>query len=139
MSIAKSESQMDFDPGESERVTRMGSFLRKAKLDELPELFNVLNGDMSIVGPRPEVEEYVRAYTEDFKAILKIRPGFSGYASIKYHNEEEILASKPDPQQYYLYVILPEKLRLAKRYAEEVSFGTDLCIIGNTLTSIVIF
>jgi lipopolysaccharide/colanic/teichoic acid biosynthesis glycosyltransferase len=82
MSIAKSESQMDFDPGESERVTRMGSFLRKAKLDELPELFNVLNGNMSIVGPRPEVEEYVRVCTEDFKAILKIRPGFSGYASI---------------------------------------------------------
>lgn len=139
MSIGENESQREFDPGDTEMVTRMGSFLIKTKLHELPELFNVLNGDMSIVGPRPEVDKYVRAYPEDFDTILKIRPGLSDYASIKYRDEEAILASQPDPEAHYLNVILPDKLRLAKRYAKEISFSTDLCIIRDTLRSIVMF
>lgn len=137
MSIRRNEGHKEFDPGDTDRVTRMGSFLRKTKLDELPELFNVLNGNMSIVGPRPEVEKYVQAYPEDFKMILRIRPGLSDYASIKYRDEGEILASQPDPEAHYLNVILPDKIRLARLYAEDVSFSTDLRIIGDTLRSIV--
>ena len=139
MSMDICESQREFEPGDNARVTRVGSFLRKAKLDELPELFNVFSGDMSIVGPRPEVEKYVRAYPEDFKAILKIRPGLSDFASIKYRDEESILASQPDPEAHYLNVLLPDKVRLARLYAEEISFSTDLRIIRDTLRSIVIF
>ena len=119
------------------RITTFGKLLRKYKLDELPELFNVLTGDMSIVGPSPAVEKYVRAYPEDFSDILKIRPGLSDYASIKYRDEEVILASHHNPEEHYLHVILPDKLRLAKRYAKEISFSTDLHIIRDTLRSIV--
>jgi lipopolysaccharide/colanic/teichoic acid biosynthesis glycosyltransferase len=137
MSIDRNENQREFEPGDNARVTTIGSFLRKAKLDELPELYNVLNGDMSIVGPRPEVEEYVRTYIKHFSDILKIRPGLSGFASIKYRAEESILASQPDPEAQYLNVILPDKLRLAKCYAKEISFSTDLRIIRDTLRSIV--
>jgi len=117
-------------------VTRVGSFLRRTKLDELPEFFNVLNGDMSIVGPRPEVADYVRVYSEDFNQTLKIRPGLSDFSSIKYRNEEAILAGQPDPEAYYLNVILPDKLRLAKLYVKNVSFNTDLQIIIDTIKSI---
>ena len=134
----KKETSSEFDPGSVSRVTKMGYFLRETKLDELPELINILNGDMSIVGPRPEVEKYVQAYPEDFGVILKIRPGLSDYASIKYHSEEKILASQHNPEQFYLNVILPDKLRLARRYAEEISFSTDLRIIRDTLKSIVV-
>ena len=102
MSIARTKNQWEFDPGDIGRVTRVGALLRKTKLDELPELFNVLNGYMSIVGPRPEVYKYVRAYRQDFSAILKIRPGLSDYASIKYSDEEAVLASQPDPEGHYL-------------------------------------
>ncbi len=138
MAIGRITSQEEFDPGDNARVTRVGSFLRKAKVDELPELFNVLKGDMSIVGPKPEVEKYVRTYPEDFNVILKIRPGLSDYASIKYRDEQQILASRPDPRRYYLHVILPEKLRLAKCYVEKVCFRTDVRIIRETLKSIVV-
>ena len=126
----------EFEPGCSTRITRLGRILRKTKIDELPALFNVLLGQMSIVGPRPEVEKYVRAYPEDYKMILKIRPGLSDFASIKYRDEEQILARQPDPEHHYIHVILPDKLRLAKRYAEEVSFKTDIGIIMETFRAI---
>ena len=115
----------------------MGKILRKTKIDELPALFNVVRGEMSIVGPRPEVEKYVRAYPEDYEIVLRIRPGLSDFASIKYRDEEEILAGKPDPDQYYIKVILPDKLDLAKRYIEEMSFRMDLLITITTLKAIV--
>lgn len=137
MVLPRNERKAEFEPGDKSRVTRVGSFLRKLKLDELPELYNVLNGDIGIVGPRPEVEKYVQAYPEDFKMILRIRPGLSDYASIKYSDEEAILASQLDPEKYYLNVILPDKVRLARLYAEEISFSTDLRIIIDTLRSIV--
>ena len=92
---------------------------------------------MSIVGPRPEVEKYINAYPEDFKEILTMRPGLSDYASIKYRDEEVILASHHNPEEHYLHVILPDKLRMAKRYAKEISFSTDLGIIRDTFKSIV--
>ncbi len=137
MCVSENPGQREFDPGDKSRVTRVGLFLRKTKLDELPELFNVLKGDMSIVGPRPEVSKYVHSSPEDFKTILKIRPGLSDYASIKYRSEEAILAAKGDPEHYYVHTILPDKLRLARRYAKEVSLGTDLRIIGDTIRSII--
>lgn len=126
----------EFDPGDASRITKVGAFLRKTKLDELPELYNVLKGDMSIIGPRPEVEKYIRIHCEDFKEVLKIRPGLSDYASIKYRYEEEILAGQDKPETYYLRVILPDKLRLARRYVKEISLSTDLRIIKETLKAI---
>lgn len=137
MTVLRNPEQGEFDPGDKHRITRAGSFLRKTKLDELPELFNVLNGDMSIVGPRPEVEKYVKVYHEDFKEILKIRPGLSDYASVKYRDEETILANQSDPESYYRQVILPDKINLAKRYIKDISFKTDMQIIGETLKCIV--
>jgi lipopolysaccharide/colanic/teichoic acid biosynthesis glycosyltransferase len=137
MSVSSEAVLSEFDPGDHSRVTRVGSFLRRTKLDELPEFFNVINGDMSIVGPRPEVADYVQAYSEDFKLIFKVRPGLSDFASIKYRDEEAILAGKPDPGAYYLNVILPDKLRLAKLYVRNVSFSTDFRIIIDTIKSVV--
>lgn len=136
MAVAEDPLQGEFEPGDNRRVTRVGWFLRRTKLDELPELFNVLNGNMSTVGPRPEVEKYVRAYPEDFKEILKIRPGLSDYASIKYRDEEAMLAGQPDPEGYYREVILPDKLYLARRYLEEMSLRTDMRIIIETIKSV---
>jgi len=136
MAVHGSLMQHEFDPGYIGRVTRIGAFLRKTKLDELPELFNVLTGDMSIVGPRPEVEKYVNFYSEDFKEILKVRPGLSDYASIKYRDEEKILADRAHPEKFYEEEILPDKLHLAKEYIESISFKTDIHIIVETLKSI---
>jgi lipopolysaccharide/colanic/teichoic acid biosynthesis glycosyltransferase len=137
MAVTENLGDGDFDPGDNSRVTKVGSFLRRSKLDELPELFNVLTGDMSIVGPRPEVEKYVKTHQKDFERTLRIRPGLSDFASIKYHDEEAILAGQADPERYYREVILPDKLRLAKRYVEEMSFRTDLKIIKHTINSVV--
>jgi lipopolysaccharide/colanic/teichoic acid biosynthesis glycosyltransferase len=137
MAVSQNPRARDFEPGDDSRVTRAGSFLRKLKLDEVPQLFNVLSGDMSIVGPRPEVEKYVKAYQKDFATILSIRPGLSDFASIKYHDEESILADQTDPETYYREVILPDKLRLAKRYVEEMSLTTDVQIIKDTIKSVV--
>ena len=131
-------SEKEFNPGDSSRVTKLGKILRKTKIDELPELLNVLIGDMSIVGPRPEVALYVEAYPEDFAEILKIRPGLSDLASIKYRAEEIMLQSQVNPEKYYLDEILPDKLRLARNYLEMISFKTDLRIIGDTLKNILV-
>jgi lipopolysaccharide/colanic/teichoic acid biosynthesis glycosyltransferase len=127
---------LQFEPGESGRVTRIGGLLRKTKLDELPELFNVLFGDMSVTGPRPEVKRYVDAYPDEFRVILEVRPGLSDFASIKYRNEEEILASAADPEHHYVAGILPDKLRLAAEFVERLSFRTDMEVISETLRSL---
>jgi lipopolysaccharide/colanic/teichoic acid biosynthesis glycosyltransferase len=102
-------------------------------MDELPSLFNVLKGDMSIVGPRPEVAKYVHLYAKEFDAILRLRPGLSDFASIKYRDEEAILAAHQNPENYYLNVILPDKLNLASLYIEGLSLNSDLHIIKDTL------
>jgi lipopolysaccharide/colanic/teichoic acid biosynthesis glycosyltransferase len=138
MTCDENNASKQFSPGDNSRVTKLGNILRKTKIDELPELFNVVNGDMSIVGPRPEVAFYVEAYREDFVEILKIRPGLSDLASIKYRAEEMILQSHANPEQYYLDVILPDKLRLARQYLEIISFKTDLRILGDTLKHILL-
>jgi len=115
------------------RITRFGRFLRKYKLDELPQLINVLIGDMSFVGPRPEVRKYVDNYTEEQLALLSVRPGITDYASIEYADEGEILGKASDPEKEYLEVVLPRKLELGLKYVNERSFLTDIAIILRTL------
>jgi lipopolysaccharide/colanic/teichoic acid biosynthesis glycosyltransferase len=118
--------------GNDPRVTPVGRLLRKTKLDELPQLLNVLKGDMSLVGPRPEVRRYVEMFHEDYGAILQVRPGMTDLASIKYRDEQAILGSAADPEQEYVHVVLPEKIRLAKEYVARQSFWLDLRIILGT-------
>ena len=119
--------------GSDPRVTRVGQFLRKFKIDELPQLINVLKGDMSLVGPRPEVPEYVQLFREDYEQILRIRPGITDLASLKYRNESVLLAGYADPQAAYRDIILPDKIKLAKEYVQAASLATDLKVILKTL------
>lgn len=118
-------STSDYDP----RITKCGRILRKYKLDELPQLLNVLKGEMSFVGPRPEVEEYVQMYKEDEKRILTVRPGITDWASIWNPDEGAILSKYPDPDQAYLDIIRPKKLELQKKYVDEISFVNDMRIL----------
>lgn len=119
------------------RITRMGYYLRKYKLDELPQLFNVLLGNMSLVGPRPEVRKYVNLYNTVQRQVLSIKPGITDYASIEYSNENEILAKASDPEQVYINEIMPHKLSLNLKYMHEKSFATDIKIIFKTFAKIV--
>lgn len=123
----------DRDP----RITKMGFILRKSKLDELPQLINVLLGDMSLVGPRPEVRRYIDYYTEDQMRVLSVRPGITDNASIRFRNETEILAKQDDPEKYYIEHILQEKAALYLDYVDNRSFVGDLKMIFNTLIAIV--
>jgi lipopolysaccharide/colanic/teichoic acid biosynthesis glycosyltransferase len=120
-----------------QRITRIGRFLRKTKLDELPQLFNVLRGDMSLVGPRPEVERYVNACRKEYEEILKVRPGITDYATIEFRNEEEILKLAEDIESCYLRTILPKKILLYKKYIREMGFMLDLKLIFLTLQKII--
>lgn len=115
------------------RITPLGAVLRKYKLDELPELWNVLIGDMSFVGPRPDVPGYADNLSDDDKIILSLRPGITGPASLKYRNEEEILTEQANPQEYNDKILFPDKVRINKKYIENWSFLTDLQIIFCTL------
>ncbi|TND08099.1 MAG: wcfS [Bacteroidetes bacterium] len=119
--------------GRDNRITRMGYFLRKYKIDELPQLLNVLVGDMSLVGPRPEVRKYVELYNEEQKKVLLARPGITDYASIEYVNENEILGKADDPEKVYIEEIMPAKLKLNLKYIGEMGLGTDLKIIFKTI------
>jgi len=125
-------STSDDDP----RITRIGRVLRKYKLDELPQLINVLLGDMSLVGPRPEVKKFTDLYTEEEKAILTVRPGITDWASIWNPDEGALLAGSSDPDKDYLEKIRPEKIRLQLKYVSEQSFLTDIRIIILTLKTI---
>lgn len=125
-------STADDDP----RITKMGKFIRKFKMDELPQLINVLKGEMSIVGPRPEVQMYVDMFTEEEKAILSVRPGITDWASIWNPDEGAILAGSPDPEKTYMEKIRPEKIRLQLKYVRERSFWNDLKIIAQTIITI---
>ena len=118
------------------RITKSGQFIRKYKLDEFPQLVNVINGDMSIVGPRPEVEEYVKMYSEEQKKVLTVKPGISDFASIEYMDENELLAKSENPQKTYIDEIMPLKLELNLKYIREQSLRTDLKIIMNTIIGI---
>jgi lipopolysaccharide/colanic/teichoic acid biosynthesis glycosyltransferase len=115
------------------RITRSGLFLRKWKLDELPELINVLSGDMSFVGPRPDVPGYADRLVGEDRKILLLRPGITGPATLKYLDEEEILSGVSDPQHYNDEIIFPDKVRINLKYLENFSFAGDLRIIFHTL------
>ena len=119
--------------GGDPRVTRVGKRLRAWKLDELPQLLNVLRGDMSLVGPRPEVARYVEMMPEEFGQALRVRPGITDLASVIYRNESELLGQSTDPEKLYLEEILPHKLRLARWYAEHRNLVLDLKIIMITV------
>lgn len=118
------------------RVTRVGAFLRATKLDELPQFWNVLRGDMSLVGPRPEVPEYVELFREQYARILTIRPGVTDLASLAFRREEAILAAQPDPERHYREVVLPAKLKLAESYIAKQSLSTDAIILFRTFLAV---
>ncbi len=122
--------------GRDNRITRSGYFLRRYKLDELPQLINVLTGDMSLVGPRPEVRKYVELYTEEQKKVLQVRPGITDYASIEYARENDLLAQSNDPEKTYIEEIMPAKLLLNMKYINEQGLGTDMKIIFRTFGKI---
>lgn len=119
-----------------QRITRTGKWLRKYKLDELPQLINILKGDMSFVGPRPEVRKYVALYTPEQSAVLSVRPGLTDYASLAYINENEVLSAYPDPEKAYIEQVMPEKLQLNLKYIKEKGMITDLKIIFKTIGKI---
>ena len=123
--------------GHDPRVTRSGYFIRKFKFDELPQLINVFIGDMSLVGPRPEVRHYVDYWTPEQMHVLDVRPGITDPASIKFRNENELMEQAEDPEKYYIEVIMQEKIRLYLEYVEKHSFWYDLRLIFKTFWVIV--
>ena len=122
--------------GRDTRVTRVGAVLRRLKIDELPQLVNVVKGDMSIVGPRPEVPEYVDRFQRDYAVILRIRPGITDLASLKYADEAAMLSNFENPQEVYLRQVLPDKIRLAQEYVRRSSFIFDIHVILKTLLKV---
>ena len=133
---AGSDKYSQITVGKDERITKIGSFLRKYKLDEIPQLINILIGDMSLVGPRPEVPKYVALYTDEQKEILKVRAGITDYASIEFSDENDLLASEEDPEKAYIEKIMPKKIELNKKYLSEISILTDIKIILLTIKKI---
>lgn len=119
--------------GKDNRITRVGAFLRKFKIDELPQLFNVLKGDMSLVGPRPEVPKYVNLYTEEQRKVLQVRPGITDIASLRYKDENDILGSVDNPEEYYVNVIMKDKLKLNIEYIEKSNIFLDIYLIIKTI------
>jgi len=118
------------------RITKVGYYLRKYKLDEFPQFVNVLKGEMSIVGPRPEVQEYVDLYTESQRKILQVKPGITDLASLAYFHENELLANSENPQQTYIKEVLPAKIKLNEEYLKNPSFLNDFLIILKTVAKI---
>lgn len=119
--------------GEDARITRMGRFLRQTKIDEIPQLINVLKGEMTLVGPRPEVRQYVELFRKDYEEILTMRPGITDLASLKYRNEEVVLGAADSSEEEYRRRVLPDKIRLAKEYIKNASFFFDLKLILKTV------
>lgn len=122
--------------GRDPRVTKAGYYLRKYKLDELPQLINVVVGEMSLVGPRPEVRKYVLLYSAEQLSVLNLRPGITDYASIEFMDENELLAKSDHPEETYIKEIMPAKLKLNLKYIEEQNFKVDLSIILRTIKRI---
>jgi len=123
--------------GRDSRITRVGKILRKTKIDELPQLLNVLKGDMSLVGPRPEVPRYVELFRPDYEHILKVRPGLTDLASLKYSDEASILGQSANPEGDYVARLLPDKIRLAKEYIQRSSLLFDVKLIVETIIKLV--
>ncbi len=118
------------------RITKVGKFLRNSKLDELPQLFNVLKGDMSLVGPRPELQKFVDYEKESYRRVLTIKPGITDNAAIEFRDEEQIMSQYEDKEKAYLAIILPQKIKLYNEYIEHISFGNDIKLILKTLKAI---
>jgi len=119
------------------RITKIGYFLRRYKIDEFPQLINIIKGDMSFVGPRPELRHYVNFYNEDDMKIFKVRPGITGLASLKYRNEVELLEAAEDPETFFIETIIPDKLKFNKAYIKKQNFLLDLKLIGLTIIKVV--
>lgn len=119
------------------RITRVGLFIRKVKLDEFPQFLNVLLGEMSVVGPRPEVQEYVNLYSPNQRIVLSVKPGITDYASLEYFNENEILGNSDNPRETYINEVMPAKIELNKKYINNPTLGTDLKIMWQTFLKIV--
>lgn len=119
--------------GHDSRITNSGYFIRKYKIDELPQLINVFIGDMSLVGPRPEIRQYVNLYKGEQLKVLAVRPGITDVASIKYRNENEILGNVENPDEYYLNVIMPDKLKMNLEYIKDRTFIKDIKLIFTTI------
>ncbi len=133
-----SEAKGQITVGERDpRITGVGHLLRRTKLDELPQLINILKGDMSVVGPRPEVPRYVALYTAEQREVLRVRPGLTSLASIAYINENEVLGRSADPERTYVEEVMPAKLALDLRYVREQSLALDLRIIAGTLKRLI--
>lgn len=119
--------------GKDNRITKVGAFLRKFKIDELPQLFNVFKGDMSLVGPRPEVPKYVSLYSFEQKKVLNVRPGITDMASLRYKDENDILGKVENPEEYYINVIMKDKLNLNLEYIEKSNIFFDIYLIVKTI------
>ncbi|MCB0402891.1 MAG: sugar transferase [Flavobacteriales bacterium] len=122
--------------GKDSRITKVGYYLRKYKLDELPQLLNVLNGTMSFVGPRPEVRKYVDLYTDEQRQVLEVKPGITDYASLEYFHENELLGKAANPEETYIQEVMPAKLELNKKYINNPGIGSDIKIICKTIGKI---
>lgn len=122
--------------GRDPRVTRSGYYIRKYKLDEFPQLINVFMGEMSLVGPRPEVRNYVDMYSPEQMRVLDVRPGITSLASIRYHNENDILAAAQDPDQTYIEQVMPDKLAIDLEYVGKANLWTDIKLIFSTIKAI---
>ena len=137
MTVQSDSETGSFDPGDGSRVTKLGRFLRATKLDELPQLWNVIRGDMALVGPRPEVRKWVEVNPDRWAIVHAIRPGITDPAAILYRDEEKILANVPDPERLYREEILPRKLDLYVEYVRTRTFWADLKILGQTAIAII--
>jgi len=137
MTVRSGSETGAFDAGDGSRVTKIGRFLRATKLDELPQLWNVIRGDMALVGPRPEVRKWVEVNPERWAIVHAVRPGITDPAAILYRDEEKILASVPDPERLYREEILPRKLDLYVEYVRTRTFWADLKILGQTAIAII--
>ncbi len=119
--------------GDDPRITKVGKIIRRTKIDELPQLLNVLKGDMSLVGPRPEVQKFVDIKKEDYKKVLSVKPGITDNAAIEYRDEEEIMNQYEDKEKAYIDIVLPEKIKLYNQYIDNISFLNDFKLILKTL------
>ncbi len=136
MKHAVAEKKKNFDAGDISRITHLGIILRKTKLDELPQLINVLKGEMSLVGPRPEVREWTLFYPEKWKVVHKVRPGITDYASLEFRNEESLLIKHENPEDTYKEIILPRKLALNMDYVNNRTFWGDIKILLKTIKTV---
>jgi lipopolysaccharide/colanic/teichoic acid biosynthesis glycosyltransferase len=138
MTNGQSATETPLTSATDARITPFGKWLRRAKCDELPQLFNVLKGEMSMVGPRPEVPYFTQKFTTRQCDVLKVRPGITGPAATEYISEEQLLAAQPNQEAFYLSVLLPAKLEKDLLYAEGIAFNTDLKLIANTLVRLLV-